>query len=45
MDRIEKYYASVSHVNRKKWSAKDVKTDLPKKRGRKPSKSKTKSNR
>ena len=45
MDRIEKHYASVSHVNRKKWTAKDVKTDLPKKRGRKPSKSKSKSKR
>ena len=45
MDRIAKHYASVSHVNRKKWTAKDVKTDLPKKLGRKPSKSKSKSNR
>ena len=39
MDKIAKHYASVSHVNRKKRTAKDVKTDLPKKRGRKPSKS------
>ena len=44
MDVIVDYYASVSHVNRKKWTAKDVKTYLPKKRGRKPSKSKSKSN-
>ena len=35
----------LSHVNRKKWTAKDVKKDLPKKRGRKPSKSKSKSKR
>ena len=45
MDRIAKHYASVSHVNRRKWTAKDVQTALPKKRGRKPSKSKSKSKR
>jgi len=45
LDRLAKHYASVSHVNRKKWTTKDVKTALPKKRGRKPSKSKSKSKR
>ena len=45
MDIIAKHYASVSHVNRKKWTAKDAKTDLPMKIGRKPSKSKSKSKR
>ena len=45
MDRIAKHCASVSHVNRKKWTTKDVKTSFPKKRVRKPSKSKSKSKR
>ena len=45
MDRIAKHYASIPHVNRKKWTAKDVETDLPKIRGRKQSKTKSKSKR
>ena len=45
MDRLAKHYAFVCHVNRKKRTTKDVKTVLPKKRGRKPSKSKSKAKR